>query len=538
MADPIDLANPEPNSPEWWLRVLSAALDVEYPAMQTWNAYYENEHPLRFFDDAVRARFGHRFARFAANFAALVVDGEAERFVVQGFAFDDDPNGSDDVWALWQDNAMDAWSQSAHIDALIKGRAYAMVDPNAGDPRITVEDAMHTIVALDPRDNRHRLAGLKRWIEPSTGRLVVVIYLPDRVYKYRSVRAWPSIFTQWAQTGLAYTGTVAPDASAGAIDVPAGGFEPYQPTGDADWPLTNPLGVVPLVRLANRPRLSGKHSDGRSEIEPIASNQDLINYYRAMAAVGARYMALPQRYAINFEPEIDAATGQPKAPFQGGLADLWTVPPMDDDDPRALQAANQTSFGQFASADLQPFLNLIAWEVGAMASIARMPYWMLLGGQQGSQPPSGEAQTSSESAFMRKVAQQAVFFGDGWEEVMRVALRAMSDPRAENMAAETIWAPTGSINLAVRTDAIVKQTESDIIDRTQAQIELGYSPQTRKRIEASIAAEPPDSASTSTSPEDSIAGGTGIPGDTAVNGAGGAQQAVGATLARGMNGAA
>lgn len=505
------------------MRVLLARLDGGYTSMETWNRYYENSHPLSFFDDAVRVRFGNRFSRFCSNFSQLVVDSEAERFVVQGFAFSDDTNGDEDVWALWQSNNLDAWSQSAHTDALVKGRAYTLIDPNNGDPRITVEDAMHTIVALDPRDSRKRLAGLKRWIDPSDGKLIVVVYLSDFVWKYRSMKSWPTTYTPWLNSieSAPQGATIEGSPQALPVNVPAGGFEPYQSPDDDDWPLRNTLGVVPLVRLPNRPRLSGEWAEGRSEIQAISSNQDLVNYYRAMAAIGARYMALPQRWATNMDTDIDSRTGQPKPPFQGGLADLWVVPPMEEDDPRALQAANQVAFGQFAAADLDPFIKLIEWEVGAMASIARMPYYFLLGGESGTLPPSGESQNASEAAFVRKVDQQSVFFGEGWEETMRVALKAKGDKRANRTDAETIWGPIATVNIAVRSDAIVKQRQQRIIDLTQSQIELGYSPQTRRRMQKALAAEPPPPTA---------------PKFGAVNGAGGSQQAVGSAMDSAMNG--
>lgn len=479
----IDLKNPTEGSPEWWLRRLLARLDARRGELSLWTDYYENRHPLSFFDEAIRERFGHRFARFASNFCALVVDGFAERLEVQGFRFAEQ-TGDEDVWAIWQENNLDAWSQTAHTDALVKGIAYALVDPNDGDPRITIEDAFDSIVEPDPRDNRKRLAALKRWLDPTDGRLIVMVYLPDTIYKYRSVKSWPVTTENWLpQYGVLVNGPTetGPSGSAQQVSVPAGGLEPYQPPGDSEWPLRNSLGVVPMVRLPNRPRLSGAFADGRSEIQPITSNQDLVNYYRAMAVVAARYLAMPQRYAINLETDIDAKTGQPKPPFKAGLADLWVVPPLEEDDPRATQAANQVTLGQFAPADLSPYVTLIQKEIDAIASITRMPYWYLMGEPQ-NVPPSGESLISSEAALVRKVRSGRIFLGEGWEEVMRVALKAKSDPRSTYQQAETIWANPATMNLAAVTDAIIKQRSVGLIDDETGREMLGYSPLQRKRI--------------------------------------------------------
>jgi hypothetical protein len=79
----------------------------------------------------------------------------------------------------------------------------------------------------------------------------------------------------------------------------------------------NPLGVVPLVPLRNRPRLRGV---GRSEIEPVTSNQDAINYFRAMTVVGARFLAYPQRVLFERRARGRPHDGAPEEALQGGHA--------------------------------------------------------------------------------------------------------------------------------------------------------------------------------------------------------------------------
>lgn len=490
---PIDFKDAQYGTPEWWLAILLARLDVRAVDMWRWNDYYEGRHPLAFFDQQVRERFGNRFRHFSSNFVSLIVDALAERFTVQGFRFDD-PDGDEDVWEIWQSNQLDSWSQSGHVDAFVKGCAYTLVDPNGGTPRITIEDATNAIVAHDPRDNRKRLAGLKRWIDPSDGRMIAYVYLPDGVYKYRTAEAWTvdgyrplaaiggPVNAPETQIGsdLAAANTPMIDYASPVSRVMTA-FERYQPDGE-DWPVTNRLGVVPLIRLPNRPRLNGINVDGRSEVQPIASNQDVINYFRTLAVVAGRYLAMPQRYALNLELENDPKTGQPKPPFQGGVADLWVVPPLEEDDPRAQTDAGKVTLGQFAAADLAPYIAMIQAEVSAMGTISRVPYWYLMGLPE-LIPPSGESLNSSEAAFIRKVRSTGIYMGEGWEETMRVALVAANQPdKAKLPGAETIWANPETRNLAVTTDATIKQRELGLIDDDQAQENLGYTPQQRRRI--------------------------------------------------------
>ena len=118
---------------------------------------------------------------------SLVVDAPGERLEVQGFRFGD-AEGDEDIWRrVWQANDLDAGSQLAHTEALMKGVAYALVEPQAdGVPVVTIEDALDCVVEVAPKDRRERVAALKRWVDDE-GHLVAYVHLPDAVYKYRSL---------------------------------------------------------------------------------------------------------------------------------------------------------------------------------------------------------------------------------------------------------------------------------------------------------------------------------------------------------------
>lgn len=457
---------PEPvGSPRWWLDRLLRRLTAQQFDLDRLDSYYEGRHPLSFMDTAVRDKFGNRFHRFSANFTALVVDGIAERLRVDGFRFRDE-TGDDDLWAIWQENDMDGSSLMAHTEALIKRTAYALVEPqtNQRTPRITIEDPLNCIVELDPRDRRKRRAALKRWIDDD-GHLVLYVYLPTTIHTYRSTAVWQQ-----------------PSDALSVVDPYSRMFDDYRMPGTSgllENPIPNTLGVVPVVPITNRPR--PRYPLGVSEIEYISSNQDAINYYRVLATIGGRNLAYAQRYAINLPIEVDETTGQPKKPFKGGLADIWQIEPYDPDDPRASMDASKVELGQFPASDMQPFINLIKWEVGAMASISRMPYHDLLGEPQ-SIPASAEANKTGEAGLLAKVATISTFMGEGWEETMRLALLAMKDERADIRTSETRWADTATRNEAVRTDSVVKQFSPGLIDDELALEQLGYTQTQIRRL--------------------------------------------------------
>lgn len=436
----------ETGSPAWYFNRLMKRLDARAPRLLEWDRYYRGDQPLAFASAKFQEAFGGRFKAFSSNFAALVVDGTRERMEVTGFRFQS-KRSTDRAWRIWQDNNMDGQSQIAHTEALIKGVAYVLVTPGSrvfGDsPLITVEDALDAITDPDPLDPRRRRAGLKRYRDDD-GHLVVYLYLPDTVWRLRSEQPW--------DPSRPYSGNWLP-----------------APLEGDPFPLRNPFGVVPLVPLLNRPRLRG---EGVSEIDPVMSNQDAINKYRADALVAAEFAAFRQRWATGLEIPTDPDTGEPVEPFKAAVDRLWVVPPPDSEDPNP----PKVEFGEFEATDLQPYQTMIESEVGAMSSIARMPYHYLLG-QPSAVPPSGESLKSSEAGLVAKVRTALIYFGEGWEESMRLCLLAAGDRGAEDRAAATDWRDPETRNEAVRADSTVKVFTAGIIDRTEARTSLGYPPE-------------------------------------------------------------
>lgn len=409
--------------------------------MLRWDAYYRGDQPLAFASVKFRDAFGGRFRAFSSNFCALVVDGTRERMEVTGFQLPTS-RSTRRAWRIWQDNDMDAFSQIAHTEALIKSVVYTLVEPNVipgESPRITVEDPLRAVTESDPRDRRMRRAGLKCWIDDES-KLVVYLYLPDQIWKLRTIARWESWNSGWT-------------------------LEPFPQDGES-WPVRNPLGVVPLVPLLNRPRLG---DEGQSEIDPVMSNQDAINKYRADALVAAEFAAFRQRWAIGLDIPNDPKTGLPVEPFKAAVDRLWISPPPDPEDPNP----PEVRFGEFSATDLAPYQRMIESEIGAVSSISRLPYHYLLGQPQ-AVPPSGESLKSSEAGLIAKVKTQMIHFGEGWEETIRLALLAIGDPGGKTSLSETSWNDPETRNEGVRADAVTKLFAAGIIDRDEARIATGY----------------------------------------------------------------
>jgi hypothetical protein len=447
----------EVGSHEWWLRRLIHRLVSRAAACQEFHDFYEGRQPLAFASEKFSETYGRRFGRFPANFMPLVVDAERERLIIDGFRFGTSPEADKGVWKIWQRNQLDAESQIAHEIALAKGIAYAAVDPTADGPAITIEDPTETIVETAPGNRRLREAALKVYTDDD-GYSRAYLYLPDEIYRYRSTQR---------RTDTTYT-------SLGRLT-----WEPY--VDDATpFPMVNKLGVVPIVPLVNRPRRDGT---GRSEIEPVMGNQLAINFLRYAALVGSDAAALPQRWAKNLDLEIDPDTGRVKAPFRAGDT-LWaTRKPTTEEVAEYGDKFPDASFGQFPEASLEPFVRMIRAEVGQMASNSRTPYHYLLG-EPSSVPPTGESIKSSEAPLVKKTEAEQIHLGEGWEEVMRVALLAagQTGKAAATTDAETIWRDAETRNEGARTDSILKQYKAGLLPDEIALEALGYSPQQIARI--------------------------------------------------------
>src|SRR3954471_10932660 len=144
-------------TPMDWLSILSARLDAQALNVAVYEAYYDGDHPLQFATSKFKEAFGGLFGAFADNWCPIVVDAPVERLQVVGFRMKTATSADNDAWTIWQENALDVESVIAHTEAGKCGMAYLLVDPNGGDPRITIEHPSQVIVATDPGDRRKRL---------------------------------------------------------------------------------------------------------------------------------------------------------------------------------------------------------------------------------------------------------------------------------------------------------------------------------------------------------------------------------------------
>lgn len=411
-----------------WLERLTRRLEQRRPQIDTFEAYYDGDHPLLFATSKFREAFGDLFAAFADNWCELVVDAAVERQRVEGFRFGTDRGGDAEAWAIWQANRLDAESSILFTDVAKLGEASLLVEPRTGQPaRITVEHPAEAIVATDPA-TRERRAALKMWRDEDTGADFANVYLPDAVWKFRRSAPAPESQSRiWLPTRRA------DEASSWQLREPA--------------PTPNPLGVVPMIPIFNRPgrqRATGRRV-GRSDLANVIPVQNFINKVLADAIVASEYAAYPQRWATGIEPQVDPETGDelPLQEFVAAVSRLWT-----DGNPDA-------RFGTFEAADVGKYVQLVELGVQHVAAQTRTPPHYLLG--QGGQFPSGESLKATETGLVARTRRKNGDAGEGLEEGMRLAFLAQGDERrGRELRAETIWADPESRTEGERVDALTK----------------------------------------------------------------------------------
>lgn len=442
------MADAPVGSPEWWLRRLHKELIERRPALQLATDYYDGSHNLSFQSKRFREAFGGLFDAFADNWCEVVVDASEERLNVEGFRVGDDVAGDTDAWRIWQANDMDGQSQLAHTDALVGGISYVIpwVGDAKGMPEITVANGHDAIVECHPKRHRDRRAGLRVYRD-EWGYDHAELFLPDMVHMFR---------------------TAQPRADMNIVDAANTGWQ-------TEGTMPNPLGVVPVIPLQNRPRT--RHSRhgviAQSEIRSIIPLQDAVNKLIADMLVGSDKQALPARWATGLEVPTDPQTNQP-------------VKPQVDTASLLINESPEGSFGVFPAADLRNFTQGIDLLVQHIASISRTPPHYL---NASADRLSGESIKAAETGLVAKVRRKMRFFGEGWEESMRLAGRLAGNDRlgaAESM--ELIWSDPESRTESQHVDAILKQKDLGVPEEILWE-KLGYSPQEIARIKAIKAEE-------------------------------------------------
>lgn len=459
-------------SPEWWLVNLEKQLDKRCEAVRSCEAYYLGDHPLpepnpgsyQAAVDAAKRAWRKLALSAVTNMMPLIANAASERLEVVGFRFGQSVGGDQAAWKLWQTAQLDADSDLVHEAALQTGQAFVLVWPDPKSPSgvsVTAEYPDQTIVAYRAGSRRQRAAAMKRWVDDD-GFLLATVYLPDGVYKFRSQKKADQY---------------------GSLGPTTGNFDARwarREVAGETWPLANPFKVVPMVEFrANATLAPAPFGGGAAEFDCVVSIQDRINKTVFDRLVTAEHQAFRQRYVIGWDFPVDPETQQPNrdAMLKAAASRTWVFNNAD---------GAPVQVGELGQADFSGFIKAVESDIQQMAMISRTPPHYLLGQMVNI---SGDALKASEAALVAKCRRHSRNFGESWEEVMRLALQASNDPRADDQSSMIIWGDMESRTWGETVDAVLKMQALMVPEEALWQMLPDVTPQDVQRWKTMKGAE-------------------------------------------------
>ncbi|MEU6295018.1 phage portal protein [Streptomyces erythrochromogenes] len=400
-------------------------------AIDTYNGYYRGDGRLKFASEEFAKFHGRRYKDFSDNWVQVVADAPVERLAVTGFVADGELSADKDLWKVWQVNGLDADSQLGFLGAINGARTFVLVwgDPDDPDmPVVTFEDASQCIVAYEPGSRRKRRAALKRWQDG--GDDYATLYLPDEVWKFRRPLQRQDKSPQMAD-----------------VDEELKRWRPRE-LGTEPNPQPNPMGIVPMVELLNKPMLV---EDPISDIAGVIAMQDAINLIWAQLFTASDAASWPQRVIMGAE--------RPMIPKLNAAGEIVGKQPVDLEkfqvDRVAWITGKDARIAEWQAANLAMYTGIIEVAVGHVAAQSRTPQHYLIGKMAN----IGEGTLlAAETGLVKRCDEKILWFGQGLREMARlIALAKGEDAKAAAMrSGRVLWAETESRSHAQLADALLK----------------------------------------------------------------------------------
>ena len=373
------------------------------------------------------------------------VESLEERLDLEAFRWADGADSAD-LEEIADANDLFDESSLAHLDALIYGREYLAVGSGDCDadcpPLITVESPLDMTLMWDARI-RMGTAALREcaadtFVESGPEERMIVLYLPDQ------------------------TVTALPNQS--------GGWEVI----DRDM---HGLGVVPVVRLANRQRTADRI--GKSEItNDVMSITDAACRRLMGIEVAAEFFGAPQRYILGAsESAFQDAEGNAKSAWETYIGRVLALERDED--------GNVPDVGQFPAHDPSGQTKIVDLYARIMSSQFGLPPHML--GYTTDNPASADAIRSTEAKLVKKSERRIRRLGRGWQDAMRLALWVRDgEPPDKRRRIETVWRNPATPTIAAQVDATVKLVNEGILPAdSDVTLEMaGLTESQRKRVRA------------------------------------------------------
>lgn len=421
---------------------LYARLNGRRSAFQLSESFYAGKQPLTFATEEWKTANAARYSGFSDNWARPVVDAEAERIRHTGIKLGSEyGSAANSLWEQWLLNEMESQSSQGFVSTLTTSRSYVIVwaDVSTQEPTVSWEHGSEVEIEYDWSNGRRRLAALKTWADDKYE--YATLYEPEWVWKFQRARVTET--TDRASQA---------DQARVTVDSESEGWEPREVQGEV-WPLRNPMGVVPVVEVPNRPILKG---DPISEISGVIPMQNAINLLWAYLFLAADYASMPARVVLGQAP--------PKIPIlnaEGVKIGEKPVEMKDLNEKRFLYLTGENAkIDSWEAAKLDVFTGVIEKAVGHIAAQTRTPPTYLVT-TTGMSNVNGEGLKASEIGLVKKTLEFQTFATPAIREVYRLIALAKGDKALAQAArlATITWANPEIRSEAQLADALLKKKQ-------------------------------------------------------------------------------
>lgn len=407
--------------------------------IRSYREYYDGEHDTMLTDRQRRYLELKTGQEFNGNYCPIPIDSLAEKLVITGVNAGDVQTPI--LWDWLTQSKIDGLQGIVHTCALRDGDAYLMVEWSDEQQRPVFTEQMaccdgEGVKVHYSEENRKQIAfATKRWPakqgEAAGYKRRLNIYYPDRVEKYVSNQ-----------------------------QVAEGDWLPYQEPGQP-WPLPwvrrdgRPIGVT-LSHFRNKEQGYNYGDSEISDVIPLqnAYNKTLIDLLAAADTTAFRVFTMVGDNPSNIK-------------VSPGSWIYTTRPPGGD---------NGAAIGHIPGEDLTPLIALKDSTAMEIARISRTPlsYFQISG-----HVASSETLKEQEAPLVAKAKKRQVYFGNAWEQALRVARVLWNEfgpgPQLdETQPIEIVWASPEVRNVKEDLEsATMKQALG--VPKEQIWSELGYT---------------------------------------------------------------
>ncbi|WP_121703359.1 phage portal protein [Streptomyces sp. E5N298] len=426
------------------INLLRADMQRDRHALLLRDAYFNGEQLIRDLGISIPPQL--KGLHTVIGWPRVGVESLEERLDLEAFRWADGSDSSE-LTEIAEVNDLFDESSLAHLDAFVYGREYLAVGSGGCGtdecpPLITAESPLDMTLMWDAR-MRMGTAALREcaadsFIEAGPEERMLVLYLPDQ-----TVMCLPS---------------------------ESGGWEVV----DRDM---HGLGVVPVVRLANRQRTADRV--GRSEITPeVMSITDAACRRLMGMEVAAEFFGAPQRYILGAsESAFQDADGTAKSAWETYIGRVLALERDED--------GNVPDVGQFAAHDPTGMTKIVDLYARIMASQMSVAPHVL--GYSSDNPASADAIRFADNRQVKKAERRIRRFGAGWQQAMRLALWIRDgEPPDKARKIETVWRNPATPTVAAQVDATVKLVQAGVLPAdSDVTLEMaGFTEPQRQRIAA------------------------------------------------------